>query len=116
MAEEEMFWDLSQLVEKSDPIFIQKQLQLMVEEAGEIRESYYGKIENLDAKGLLRFLELRDAYTLKFDGIRLYCGLMYSADSTNQVAILMCTLSFSCILYQLCKEQGTSFVPKLKRL
>ncbi len=86
MAEEEMVWDLSQLVEKADPIFVQKQLQLMVEEAGGIRETYHGKIEKLDAKGLLQFLELRDAYTLKFDGVRLYCGLMYSADSTDEVA------------------------------
>jgi oligoendopeptidase F len=86
MTEEEMVWDLSQLVEKADPIFIQKQLQLMVEEADRMREAYHGKIENLDAKGLLQFLELRDAYTLKFDGVRLYCGLMYSADSTDKVA------------------------------
>ncbi len=82
-----MVWDLSQLVEKVDPIFVQKQLQLMVEDAGRIRETYHGKIEKLDAKGLLQFLELRDAYTLKFDGVRLYCGLMYSADSTNEVAM-----------------------------
>ena len=34
MVEEEMAWDLSQLVERIDPVFIQKQLQLMVEEAG----------------------------------------------------------------------------------
>ena len=86
MTDEEMVWDLSQLVEKVDPAFIQKQLQLMVEEADRIREAYHGKIENLDAKGLLKFLELRDAYTLKFDGVRLYCGLMYSADSTDKVA------------------------------
>ena len=86
MTEEEMIWDLSQLVEKVDPVFIQKQLQLMVEEADRIREAYHGKIENLDAKGLLQFLELRDAYTLKFDGVRLYCGLMYSADSTDKVS------------------------------
>lgn len=86
MAEEEMVWDLSQLLEKTDPIFVQKLLQLMVEEAGRIRETYHGKIGNLDAKGLLQLLELRDAYTLKFDGVRLYCGLMYSADSTDEVA------------------------------
>ncbi len=86
MIEEEMVWDLSQLVEKVDPVFVQNQLQLMVEEAGRIREAYHGRIEDLDAKGLLQFLELRDAYTLKFDGVRLYCGLMYSADSTDEVA------------------------------
>ena len=86
MTEEEMVWDLSQLVDKVDPVFVQNQLRLMVEEAGRIRDSYHGKIESLDAKGLLQFLELRDAYTLQFDGVRLYCGLMYSADSTDEVA------------------------------
>ncbi len=33
MTTEEMVWDLSQLVENVDPIRIQQQLQLMVEEA-----------------------------------------------------------------------------------
>jgi len=86
MVKEEMVWDLSQLVEQTDPAVIQKQLQLMVEEAGKIRDRYHGKIANLDADGLLRFLEMRDAYTLKFDGARLFCSLMYSADSTDKVA------------------------------
>lgn len=86
MVEEEMIWDLSQLVENIDPTQIQGQLQLMVEEATKIRDTYHSKIESLDAQGLLQFLELRDAYTLKFDGARLYCSLMYSADSTDRVA------------------------------
>ncbi len=86
MTEEEMVWDLSQLVESSDVALVQKQLQLAVEEAEKIRNTYYGKIENLDAKGLLQLLELRDAYTLKYDGVRQYCYLMYSADSTDKTA------------------------------
>jgi oligoendopeptidase F len=86
MTTEEMVWDLSQLIENVDPAYIQQRLQLMVEEASKIREAYYGKIESLDAKDLLQFLELRDAHTLKFDGLRLYCGLMYAADSTDKVA------------------------------
>lgn len=86
MVEEEMAWDLSQLVENTDSAYIQEQLRLMVDEAGKIRDTYYGRIENLDANGLLQLLELRDAYTLKFEGVRLYCSLTYSADSTDKVA------------------------------
>ncbi|HKZ94971.1 MAG TPA: M3 family oligoendopeptidase [Candidatus Bathyarchaeia archaeon] len=86
MTEEEMVWDLSQLVENADPALVQGELRLMVEEAEKIRDMFHGKIENLDANGLLQFLELRDAYTLKFDGVRLYCFLKYSADSTDKVA------------------------------
>jgi len=86
MTEEEMVWDLSQLTEKTDTALIQKQLQQMVEEAEKLRNTYYGKIANLDAQCLLQLLEQRDAYTLKFDGARLYCSLMYSADSTDKTA------------------------------
>ncbi len=86
MADEQMVWDLSQLVEHVDLKIIQEQLRLMTEEATRIRDTYYGKVENLDANGLLQFLELRDAYTLKFDGVRLYCFLIYSADSTDKLA------------------------------
>jgi len=86
MAEEEMVWELSQLVENTDPAMIKKQLQLVVEEAEKIRDAYHGKIEGLDADGLLKLLELRDAHVLKFDGVRLYCSLMYSANSTDELA------------------------------
>jgi len=86
MAEEEMVWDLSQLVENIDPALIKKRLQLMVEEAEKIRDAYHSRIESLDAGGLLKLLELRDAFVLKFDGVRLCCSLMYSADSTDELA------------------------------
>jgi len=86
MIKSEMIWDLSQLVENTDPTLIQKKLDSMVAEAEKIREKYRGKIKGLDAKGVLKFLETKDAYTLKFEGVTKYCRLMYSADSTNDVA------------------------------
>ncbi len=81
-----MRWDLSQLVEGTDPVLVQKRLRVMVAEAEEIRDRYHGKIKGLDQNGLLRLLEDRDLYVLRFDGIANYCSLMYSADSTNDVA------------------------------
>jgi oligoendopeptidase F len=86
MSEEAMIWDLSQLVESSDPVFIQKTLDSMVAEAQKIREQYHGKIESLDAKGALDLLEFRDAFRLRFEGVTNYCALMYAANSTDEVA------------------------------
>jgi len=86
MIEDEMTWDLSQLVESTDRTWIQKKLESMVAEAEEIRGKYHGKIKGLDARGVLQLLEIRDAYSLKFEGVTRYCNLMYSADSTDEVA------------------------------
>jgi oligoendopeptidase F len=86
MAVDEMVWDLSQLVESTDPAAIQKALSSMVAEARKLRERYHGKIAGLDAKGVLDLLDLRDALYLRFEGGVNYCNSMYSADSTNDVA------------------------------
>lgn len=86
MAKDEMIWDLSQLVENTEPVSIRKELESMVAEAEKARGTYRGKIGNLDAKGLLELLKMKDAYILKFEGVIMYCRLMYSADSTDDVA------------------------------
>lgn len=86
MTENEMIWDLSQLVENTEPASIRKKLESMLAEAEKAREAYHGKIGSLDAKGLLELLEMKDAFVLKFEGAIMYCRLMYSADSTDDVA------------------------------
>ncbi len=86
MTKDEMIWDLSQLVESTDPTSIQKKLESMVTEAEKARDTYHGKIGGFDAKGVLELLEMKDAYKLKFEGVNMYCRLMYSADSTDDVA------------------------------
>jgi len=86
MTENEMIWDLSQLVENTEPTSIQKKLESMVTEAEKARDVYHGKIGSLDAKGLLELLEMKDTYILKFEGVIMYCRLMYSADSTDDIA------------------------------
>ena len=86
MTEDEMIWDLSQLVESTDPASIQKKLESMVAEAEQARDRYHGKIGGFDAKGLRELLEMKDAYILKFEGVTMYCHLMYAADSTDDVA------------------------------
>jgi len=86
MSGNEMIWDLSQLVESTDTASIQQNLKSMVAEAEKIRDTYHGKIGGLDASGILRLLEMKDALILRYEGVVMYCRLMYSADSTDDVA------------------------------
>ncbi len=86
MTSDEMVWDLSQLVEKTDPPSIQKKLVSMVDEANRIRNMYHDKIKDLNTKELLKLLERKDEFILEFEGVNMYCLLMYSADSTDNVA------------------------------
>jgi oligoendopeptidase F len=86
LAEDEMVWDLSQLVESTAPDAIKAELESRVAEAEKIRDKYHGKIIDLDAQGLLEFLERKDAFTLRCESVAKYCYLLYSADSTLGVA------------------------------
>jgi len=86
MIKDEMIWDLSQLVESADPCSIQKKLDDMVVESKKIRDTYLGKIENLEAKDLLDLIELNDIFSLNFEGVTMYSHLLYAADSTVDFA------------------------------
>jgi oligoendopeptidase F len=86
MVKDEMVWDLSQLVENTDPASVQKSLDSMVVEAERIKKKYHGNINDLDANGVLTLLELRDKFALKFEGALRYGQLMYYADSTKDVS------------------------------
>jgi len=78
----EMIWDLAPLVESTGPASVQKKLASMVDEAKRMRNKYHEKIEGLDTKGLRELLETKDAFYLTFEGVMMYCGLMYAADAT----------------------------------
>ena len=82
----EMRWDLAQLVESVDPDWITARLEEMVVEAMGIADIYKERIEGLDASGLLALLELRDEFSLKYEGAADYCRLKYSADSTDPIS------------------------------
>jgi oligoendopeptidase F len=86
LVEDEMVWDLSQLVKSTDPDAIKEKLESRVVEAKNIRDRYHGKIGDFDAQKLLEFLEIKDAFTLKCEGVIKYCYILYSADSTVDVA------------------------------
>jgi oligoendopeptidase F len=86
MSSEEMRWDLSQLVEGTDPASIRRTLESMVSEAEKMRERYYGKIGGLDSGDLLELLKLNDSMTLRYGGVTLYCRLLYSANALDDTA------------------------------
>ncbi len=86
IVKDEMVWDLSQLVQSIDSSSIKKTLESMDAEAEKVRRRYRGKIGNLEAKEILELLEMKDAYTLKFEGAVKYCLLKYYADSTDDIA------------------------------
>jgi len=87
MTNEEMTWDLSQLVSgKTEPASIRRQLDSMASEAQKIREEYHGKIGALDGKGLLGLLEAKDSLDLSYEGAVEYCLLSYFANSTDEIA------------------------------
>ena len=77
-----MVWDLAPLVESTGPASVQKKLASMVDEAKRMRNKYHGNIEGLDTKWLRELLETKDAFYLTFEGVMMYCGLMYAADAT----------------------------------
>lgn len=81
-----MVWDLLQIVESTDPKAIKRELESRVAEAEKIRNKYHGNITDFDAQHLREFLEMKDAFTLKCEGVVKYCYLLYSADSTVDVA------------------------------
>jgi oligoendopeptidase F len=81
-----MAWDLSQLVESTDPALVQKQLKHMVAEAEKFREKYRGNIGDFEVENLLEMFEARDDLILRFEGTVKYCFLRYSANSTDAVA------------------------------
>ncbi len=83
IIEDEMKWDLSQLVENVDPTAIEKKLAFMVVEAEKIREAYRGKVSE---KNLLSILRISDDFAIKFEEMNMYCRLIYSANSTDAVA------------------------------
>lgn len=107
MSVEEMRWDLSQLVESTDPTSVRQTLESMVAEAEKIREKYYGEIGGLDAEGLLGLLELNDSMPLKYGGVTLYCRLLYSANALDDTAKQLNDASRTAIMK---RDQTLAFV------
>jgi len=79
-------WDLTQLVSNADADSIVAALDRLVADAVKFRERYQGRIAELDAQGLLGFLDERDALYVRHEGPVMLAQLLYTADSTDAVA------------------------------
>jgi oligoendopeptidase F len=86
MVKDEMAWDLSQMVDSTNPSSVQEQLTLMAAESEKLRDRYHGKISNFNAESVLKLLQTRDSFRLRFEGTVKYCQLMYSANSLDYTA------------------------------
>ena len=86
MNDDESVWDITQLVESTDPASIREKLESMVDGATRFRDEYRGRIGGLDGGGLLEMLEAKDALTLKYEGEALYCRLRHASDTTDGIA------------------------------
>jgi oligoendopeptidase F len=82
----EMRWNLAQMVESTDADWIIARLEEMVVESNVLSDRYRGRIKDLDASGLLALLELKDEFSLRYEGAADYCRLSYSADSTDPIS------------------------------
>ena len=102
-----MVWDLKQLVENTDPASIREKLDSMADESLKLRNKYRGGIGVLDWVGLLGLLEFKDSLTLTFEGVTLYCRLLYASDTTDDIAKQLYDASRTALMKT---EQALTFV------
>jgi oligoendopeptidase F len=86
MSNNEMVWDLSQLVENEDPKYIEERLKASVKEAEMLRDKHRGKIETYNAEDILHMLEEIDDLTLNYNGEYRYAFLVYAADMSTDIS------------------------------
>jgi oligoendopeptidase F len=81
-----MNWDLSVLVESTEPERIRKKLMAMVDDYAKFAERYRGRIEGLDPAELAEMLKAKDDLFLEHEGVMTYCSLAFSADQSDPTA------------------------------
>lgn len=86
MANEEMTWDLSQLVEFNDPAYISERMTAAVKEIEEFRDQHRGKIKDYTAKQVYDMLTQSDDLIVQYEGPLEYSFLAYQADMSNEDA------------------------------
>ncbi|MGE5379306.1 MAG: M3 family oligoendopeptidase [Candidatus Saccharibacteria bacterium] len=83
---EAMKWDLSQIVESTDPEKIKAQLKAMVEDSAAFAKRYRGKVTRLSASRLKKLLEEKDSLSLRYEGAATFCSLSFAANQSDPVA------------------------------
>ncbi len=82
----DMKWDLSQIVESSDPERVKAQLFSMVEDSARFAQRYRGKVGGLPSQQLMEMLKAKDDLSLRYEGAAMYCSLSFAADQSDPVA------------------------------
>jgi oligoendopeptidase F len=82
----EMKWDLSVLVESTDPERVREKLAAMIADHVKFAETYRGKVGGLDAEDLAGMLRAKDDLFLRYEGAMTYCSLIFTADQSDPVA------------------------------
>jgi oligoendopeptidase F len=86
MVNEEMTWDLSQMVEFDDAGYVSERLNALVKVAEEFRDQHRGKIKDYSAKQVFDMLEQGDNLFLEYEGPYKFSYLGYQADMSDDVA------------------------------
>ncbi|MFX1252110.1 MAG: M3 family oligoendopeptidase [Promethearchaeota archaeon] len=83
---DEKSWDLSPLVESTEPNKVKENLDQGMSTIKNFEEKYKGQIINLDAKKILELFKEMEKEELRRDGTFLYARLKYTSDMTDAVA------------------------------
>ncbi|MHA2142451.1 MAG: M3 family metallopeptidase [Candidatus Thorarchaeota archaeon] len=86
MAESEMSWDLSPIVNGASVKQIQKTLGEVVSESKDFAEKYFDKIPSMNSDSIANMLEVLEAISVKAKDVLQYCSLRFAADSTDKEA------------------------------
>ncbi|MHA2040646.1 MAG: M3 family oligoendopeptidase [Candidatus Thorarchaeota archaeon] len=86
MANEDMIWDLSQMVEFDDPAYISERLTALVKVFEEYRDQHRGKVKDYNAQQVFDMIEQGDNLWLQYEGPFNFSWLGYQADMSDDVA------------------------------
>jgi oligoendopeptidase F len=79
-------WDLSQLVESTEPDYLLRKLDEMVAEAGRKADQYRGRITGFDGPALKALYDDKEDYGIRYEGVVQYCRLRYSANTSDPLS------------------------------
>jgi oligoendopeptidase F len=79
-------WDLSVLVDRTDPRNIRERLAAMVADYARFAQTYREKIVDLDTAGVAAMLRAKDELFIRHEGVTTYCSLAFQADQGDKEA------------------------------
>ncbi|NHI82843.1 MAG: hypothetical protein EAX81_00880 [Candidatus Thorarchaeota archaeon] len=87
MSDNNMSWDLSQIVNGASPDEVHDMLQETIEEAESFSRKYMDEIESMNPHALKMFIDEYEQLYARFMDLNLYCRLSFSANSQDRISI-----------------------------